>query len=339
MLVDGIDGGKLKLKRVVEVVQDEVIVRRSFGKMNVLNEDHLNCQAKNKSENADFQIGKFHDFDSSNYDTDADDIVNDPVLVGKVVSEGNPNCYKKTDNVKNSDFEEILNLDSFFEEVKLEKEDDLIGADPDTCDASDEYKSLKDGPSNIGRFSNNTKHRGSNPKYNNHPIINLDPSPSHGPGFRVYNSQNDKGETKDHNDNKPPLKSVGGKLLIAKDIIGERRRESLDLKFKDREIVELADLGRAVVPDCNVAGLCIGAGAGRKRGRELVLVDAFEGELESRSHIRELNDIRGIGEILPTGLSIGIKVTQGAVERLTLLNKVSIVLVGRKHPHSHVIGS
>jgi hypothetical protein len=112
-LIDGIDGGKLKLKRVVEIVKNQVIVRRSFGKMNVLDEGHLNCKSKNKCEDADFEVGKFHDFDSSNDDTDADDIVNDPVFIGKVVSKGNSDSNKKTDDIEDSDFEEILNLDAF----------------------------------------------------------------------------------------------------------------------------------------------------------------------------------------------------------------------------------
>jgi hypothetical protein len=113
LLIDCIDGGKLKLKRVVKIVKNQVIVRRSFGKMNVLNEGHLNCKSKNKCENADFEVGKFHDFDSRNDNTDADDIVNYPVFVGKVVSEGDSDSNKKTDNIEDSDFEKILNLDTF----------------------------------------------------------------------------------------------------------------------------------------------------------------------------------------------------------------------------------
>lgn len=176
--------------------------------MNVLNEGHLNCKSKNKCENADFEVGKFHDFDSRNDNTDADDIVNYPVFVGKVVSEGDSDSNKKTDNIEDSDFEKILNLDTFLQEVQLKKEDDLIGADPDASDTGEEYESLQDGPCDIGGLSNNTKASDNNPKQSNHPIIDLDASATHGPGFGVDNSQDDKHQTKDHNDNKSPLKSV-----------------------------------------------------------------------------------------------------------------------------------
>jgi hypothetical protein len=178
-LIDCIDGWKLKLKRVVKIVKNQVIVRRSFGKVNVLDKGHLNCKSKNKCENADFEVGKFHDFNSSNDNTDADDIVNDPVFVGKIVSEGDSDSNKKTDDIEDSDFEEILNLDTFLKEVELKEEDDLIGADPNASDTGEEYESLKDGPCDIGGLSNNTKANGKNPKQSNHPIIDLDASTTH----------------------------------------------------------------------------------------------------------------------------------------------------------------
>lgn len=176
--------------------------------MNVLDEGHLNCKSKNKCEDADFEVGKFHDFDSSNDDTDADDIVNDPVFIGKVVSKGDSDSNKQTDDIEDSDFEEILNLDAFLQEVELKEEDDLIGTDPDASDTGEKYESLEDGPCDIGGLSNNTEASDNNPKQSNHPIIDLDASTTHGPGFRVDNSQDDKHQTKDHNDNKSPLKSV-----------------------------------------------------------------------------------------------------------------------------------
>lgn len=69
------------------------------------------------------------------------------------------------------------------------------------------------------------------------------------------------------------------------------------------------------------------------------MVDAFEGELQRRSHVCELNGIRSVGQVLAARLHIRVQVTEGAVEGRTLLNEIGIVLVGGKHAHSRVPGS
>lgn len=81
--------------------------------MNVLYEGHLDDKTKNKGKNADFKVGEFQDFNGSNNDADAYDVVDDPVFVGEVVTESNTDPHKKTHNVKDSNFEEILNLKAF----------------------------------------------------------------------------------------------------------------------------------------------------------------------------------------------------------------------------------
>ena len=67
--------------------------------MNVLDKGHLNKKAKNQGKYADFKVGKFHDFDGSNNDTNANDIVDDPILIGKEVTKRSCNSDKQTDNV------------------------------------------------------------------------------------------------------------------------------------------------------------------------------------------------------------------------------------------------
>jgi len=138
-------------------------------------------------------------------------------------------------------------LYAIFKKANLEKEDDFIRANPNSSDSDQKNRNFQDGICNIRSLSEYSFNSNDYPERDNKPIVDLDPSTTHRPGFGVNYRQYDQHKTKNHENNQTPLKSIGGKRVVAKYIESKRSRQSLNLKLQNAKVVELPNIGRTVV--------------------------------------------------------------------------------------------
>jgi len=99
LFIDCIYCRKLKLEGIIERIEDQIVVGGWFGKVNILYKGHLNGKSNHQGENTDFEICILHDLDGCDHDTDAHDIIDNPVFIWEVVPYWHANSNQQANDV------------------------------------------------------------------------------------------------------------------------------------------------------------------------------------------------------------------------------------------------
>jgi hypothetical protein len=120
LLVDWVYCWKLQLEWVVIRVQDQIVVRSEFRKVDDPHECHLHGQSHYQCEYCDLHVRVFYYlYRTYNY-ADAYNIVDDPVSARKGITHNEADSNKETDEIHDSDREEFLDLKPKLEYLKFE---------------------------------------------------------------------------------------------------------------------------------------------------------------------------------------------------------------------------